>query len=126
MMTKINDNKQKNLNQIRPNLEETFKGSAVKEIISSVLSNILEDQIYSNDKIPEWISKIADDINTQVMNLNMKRYKHIVQTVVVQKGAGCRYISRCRWDSECDSQVTNYFTNESMVCIVTVFGVYLY
>lgn len=48
-------------------------------------------QDYSSDKISEWISQIADNVNTRVKDLNMKRYKHIVQVVIVQKGAGCRY-----------------------------------
>lgn len=38
----------------------------------------------------EWITQIADNVNTKVKDLNMNRYKHIVQVVIVEKGAGCR------------------------------------
>lgn len=43
-----------------------------------------------------------------------------------QTGAGSKYIARCVWDAECDSQISDYFTNEHIVCVVSVFGVYLY
>jgi len=113
--------------QIKPTLKEGFQGPAIKEIISNVLLEVLDGKQYISSQIQEWTSKISDTISTQVKELNMRRYKHIVQVLIAQQtGAGCRYIARCRWDAECDAQVSNYFTNESMACIVTVFGVYMY
>lgn len=57
----------------------------------------------------------------------MARYRHVVQVMLAQQnGAGCKYLARCRWDAECDSQVSAFFSNETLVCVVTVFGVYLY
>ncbi|KAJ6635458.1 Dynein light chain Tctex-type protein 2B [Pseudolycoriella hygida] len=82
---------------------------------------------YEASHIQEWTHKICDTINSRVKELNMRRFKHVVQVVIVQQtGAGCRYIARCRWDAETDAQVSNYFTNESIVCVVTVFAVYVY
>lgn len=43
-----------------------------------------------------------------------------------QTGAGCRYIARCHWDASCDSKVSEQYKSESIVCIVSVFGVYQY
>ncbi len=46
---------------------------------------------YQGNQIQEWTSKICDTINTKVKELNMRKYKHIVQAVIVQQtGAGCR------------------------------------
>lgn len=36
--------KSKNQQKIRPNLDEAFKGSVIKEIISDVLMNVLEGE----------------------------------------------------------------------------------
>lgn len=70
---------------------------------------------------------IADQICNRTKEIEMRRYKHIVQVVLAQQnGAGCKYIARCRWDAESDSQISTYFTNETIACVVTVFGVYLY
>ncbi|KAG4076105.1 hypothetical protein HA402_011451 [Bradysia odoriphaga] len=113
--------------EIKPSQTEGFKQQAVKEIISNVLIEVLDGKQYQSTHIAEWISKISDTISTQLKELNMRRYKHIVQVVILQQtGAGCKYIARCRWDAESDVQVSNYFTNESMACIVTVFGVFMY
>lgn len=57
----------------------------------------------------------------------MTRYKHIVQVIIAQQaGAGCKYIAKCRWDAQCDVQISNIYTNETIACIATVFGIYLY
>lgn len=57
----------------------------------------------------------------------MPRYKHVIQVMLAeQTGSGCRYMARCRWDAETDSKVSEFYQSESLFCIVTVFGVYLY
>lgn len=74
-----------------------------------------------------WTKQIADQINGRIKDLSMRRYKHIVQVMLSQQtGAGSKYIARCVWDAECDSQISDYFTNENIVCVVSVFGVYIY
>lgn len=40
---KIKD-KSSNKNKVRPNLEDAFKGSAIKEIISDVVEDVLEGE----------------------------------------------------------------------------------
>ncbi|XP_059619747.1 dynein light chain Tctex-type protein 2B-like [Phlebotomus argentipes] len=113
--------------QIRPTLENSFQTFQVKEIIKACLARILTDKTYSKDDVASWTKQIAQDVGNQIIELKMKRYKHVVQVALGQQlGAGCKYIARCRWDAECDSQVSDVFTNTSLYCIVTVFGVYLY
>lgn len=74
-----------------------------------------------------WTKTLADEISLKVKDLEMKRYKHVVQVVLGQQlGAGCKYIARCRWDAECDNQMSGEFKNATIFCIVTVFGLYLY
>lgn len=51
----------------------------------------------------------------------------MVQVVIGQQlGAGFKMIGRCRWDSECDNQTSCTFSNSTLFCVVTVFGVYFY
>lgn len=83
------------------------------------------DKTYSTDKVKVWTKSIADDINRAIKESS--RYKNVVQVVITQKlGQGFKFNARCRCDSECDRQITDSFTNDSMTCIVTVFSVYLY
>lgn len=59
--------------------------------------------------------------------MDMPRYKHVVQVHIGQQtGAGCKYIARCLWDAESDNHIEQVFTNASLFCVVTVFGIYLY
>jgi hypothetical protein len=37
-----------------------------------------------------------------------------------------KFTARARWDIDTDRQITESFVNDSIVAIVTVFGVYLY
>lgn len=102
--------------QIKPSQQEGFQPHAIKEIISNVLIDVLDGECmkeaavsveyfeiiiknvlfiagkqYQSSQIEEWTSKISDTISTKVKELNMRRYKHIVQVVIVQQtGAGCR------------------------------------
>lgn len=92
-----------------------------------IINDSVVGKTYSAAKAAEWTRNIADDINLKIKDLDMHRYKHIVQvTVGQQNGAGCRSTARCRWDAECDSMVSESFTNETLFCIVAVFGIYFY
>ncbi|KXJ77541.1 hypothetical protein RP20_CCG007332 [Aedes albopictus] len=109
-----------NTYQMRPTLEQTFKSEKIKQIINAVLHDTLTDAA-------RWTKTLADEISLKVKDLEMKRYKHVVQVVLGQQlGAGCKYIARCRWDAECDNQTSGEFKNATIFCIVTVFGLYLY
>ncbi|CAD7091908.1 unnamed protein product [Hermetia illucens] len=113
--------------QIRPSLSDTFRANRVKEIIQTVLTETLQDKTYDTAEAAELSKQIADQVSSLVRDLNMRRYKHVVQVTLGQQlGSGCRYIARCRWDAECDNQTSDVFTNASLFCICTVFGVYLY
>lgn len=84
-------------------------------------------QTYTAVDAARWTKTLADEISLKVKDLEMKRYKHVVQVVLGQQlGAGCKYIARCRWDAECDNQTSGEFKNATIFCIVTVFGLYLY
>uniref|UniRef100_A0A1Q3FCE9 Putative dynein light chain n=1 Tax=Culex tarsalis TaxID=7177 RepID=A0A1Q3FCE9_CULTA len=113
--------------QMRPTLEQTFKSEKIKQIISTVLNDTLSGQTYTALDAARWTKSLADEISLKVKDLEMKRYKHVVQVVLGQQlGAGCKYIARCRWDAECDNQTSAEFKNATIFCTVTVFGLYLY
>lgn len=68
-----------------------------------------------------------NETNRRIKELEIPRYRHIVQIMLTeQSGAGCRYTARCHWDASCDSKVSEQYKSETIICIVTVFGVYQY
>lgn len=86
------------------------------------------DKTYSVQNVQVWTKQLSDEIIQDLAESNQSsRYKHIVQVVIIENlGQGYKMISRARWDSECDRQVSDSFTNDSLICIATVFGCYLY
>ncbi|KAK4872678.1 hypothetical protein RN001_014707 [Aquatica leii] len=113
--------------QIKPALEDKFKENPVKEIIRSVLTSKLVGKYYDSDNAKKWTISIANDINSKVRELKMKRYKHIVQVIIGElKGAGVKCGVRCLWDSETDGYTSDTFMNETIFCVVVVFAIYLY
>ncbi|KAK5640599.1 hypothetical protein RI129_011410 [Pyrocoelia pectoralis] len=113
--------------QIKPTLEDKFKENPVKEIIRNTVTGKLAGRYYDSDNAKKWTIAIANDVNTKVRELKMKRYKHIVQVTIGElKGAGVKCGVRCLWDSETDGYTSDTFMNETIFCVVVVFAVYLY
>jgi hypothetical protein len=88
--------------------------------------SLILDKSYTVENAKVWTKGIADEINRN-LNHSMQRYKHVVQVLLTQKlGQGFKFTARSRWDTDTDRQITDSFVNDTIVCVVTVFGVYLY
>ncbi|XP_017865276.1 PREDICTED: tctex1 domain-containing protein 2 [Drosophila arizonae] len=113
---------------MRPEFGESFPLPIVKNIINSTMATKLKDKIYDKDIAKIWTREIADEVNQQIAaSPKVKRYKHVVQVMLGQElGAGSTYLSRCCWDCDCDTSVTEVFTNTSLFCVCTVFATYQY
>ncbi|KAH8310289.1 hypothetical protein KR044_000565 [Drosophila immigrans] len=113
---------------MRPAFGESFPLPIVKSIINTAMAEKLKDKIYDKDVAKTWTREIADEVNQQIAaNPKVKRYKHVVQVMLGQElGAGATYLSRCCWDCDCDTSVTEVFSNTSLFCVCTVYGTYQY
>ncbi|KAH8328742.1 hypothetical protein KR074_004365, partial [Drosophila pseudoananassae] len=113
---------------MRPAFGEMFPLPIVKNIMNSVMAEKLREKTYDKDVASKWTSEIADEINQQIAsNPKVKRYKHVVQVMLGQElGAGATYNSRCCWDCDCDTSISEVYSNTSLFCVCTVFGTYQY
>ncbi|XP_030376399.1 tctex1 domain-containing protein 2 [Scaptodrosophila lebanonensis] len=113
---------------MRPAFGEMFPLPIVKSIINTVMAEKLKDKTYDKDTAATWTREIADEVNLQIAaSSKVKRYKHVVQVMLGQElGAGTFYTSRCCWDCDCDTSVSEVFSNTSLFCVCTVFGTYQY
>ena len=113
--------------QMRPKLEEMFKSAKIKDLMINLMQDTLKGKTYNSVEAAEWTKTIADGLNQGIKDLAMKRYKHVVQVAIGQQlGSGYKFAACCRWDAECDCQTSEVFSNASLFCICTVFGIYLY
>lgn len=75
----------------------------------------------------KWSKEISDIVRDKLKELQIPRYKFMVQVVVGErKSQGVRMGCRCLWDSETDNFATAEFSNETIFSTCTAFGVYLY
>ncbi|XP_033166494.1 tctex1 domain-containing protein 2 [Drosophila mauritiana] len=113
---------------MRPAFGEMFPLPTIKSIMNNVMTEKLKDKTYDKDVAKKWTSEIADEVNQQIASSSkVKRYKHVVQVMLGQElGAGATYNSRCCWDCDCDTSVSEVFSNTSLFCVCTVFGTYQY
>ena len=93
--------------------------------IQQITSQVLEGKRYSPGKVGEWI----EVINNQIID-NLKKispnFKYLSNCLIHQKtGAGLHYNCISHWDTKHDGVCTIKYENESMTCIVVVFGMSL-
>ncbi|XP_053948167.1 dynein light chain Tctex-type protein 2B [Anastrepha ludens] len=114
--------------RMKPSLRELFPASQIKQIIQTTIYDKLQGKVYNADEARKWTQEISDAVSLAVKEkVQMPHFKHVVQVSLGQQlGAGCRYIAKCCWDAEADSYASDVFTNASIFCVCTVFGVYLY
>lgn len=84
-----------------------------EKIVADTFNEELKDQTYDEDYAADWSTSISDKIRDAVTaNLNIPRYKVVVQTTIGQmRDQGIRVASRCLWDVSRDNYASCYYTN---------------
>ncbi|CAB3257271.1 unnamed protein product [Arctia plantaginis] len=115
------------LYEVRPGLGQKFQAANVKDIILTTMQQQLMGRQYRADQAPQWAKTIANGVRQRVQELDMKRYKILVQTTLIEmKGAGVKCGQRCIWDPETDDYIDDSYKNDTIYCYTIVYGVYMY
>ena len=67
---------------IRPNFKHKFRPVAVREVISTVLSQNLTDKTYNSEEVPDLTRNLAEKIKEAVKDLGYDRYRLMVQVCI--------------------------------------------
>ncbi|XP_056270714.1 dynein light chain Tctex-type protein 2B [Pseudoliparis swirei] len=112
---------------IRPNHQHKFKPAIVKTCIREIVRERLSGMQYDPEGVPELSRSLAECIKDKVKNAGFDRYKLVVQVVIgEQRGQGVKMSSRSLWDADTDNYAEDVFMNDSLFCLVAVFGSYYY
>ncbi|CAH8605655.1 unnamed protein product [Schistosoma curassoni] len=113
---------------IKPQFDQKFRPWAVRSIISQLLKERLEREVYSPENTHEKCISLADEIKRLLRkSLSLRRYRYLVQVIIGEKkGQGVKMARRCYWDSDTDNCADASFVNDSLFCVASVFGVYSY
>ena len=113
--------------QTKPKQKEKFKPGKSKELIKEILQQKLKTATYQAEAVQSLCKDIAESVKWKLKDLNLPRYKYIVQVNIgEQRGQGIRIGSKCFWDFDTDYVASESYINDSLFCLVTVFAVYLY
>ncbi|KAK9499220.1 hypothetical protein O3M35_002298 [Rhynocoris fuscipes] len=92
-------------------LYNTFKGKQYQDI----------------DNHGKVIRTLANDIRKEIEGVFNERFKYVVQVILGEhKLAGVQSIFRAIWDPNCDNYMSEKFENDSIFCLITIFGTYMY
>uniref|UniRef100_A0A7S2S8M8 Dynein light chain n=1 Tax=Rhizochromulina marina TaxID=1034831 RepID=A0A7S2S8M8_9STRA len=113
--------------QIRPAYKQRVSVAAMKTIIDTVMKEELEGKTYAVDQAQVQTKHISDEIRNRLKALDLPRYKFMVQVVLGEmRLEGVRMGCRTFWDAETDAHATSNYMNDSLFCVATAYGVYLY
>lgn len=101
--------------------------SEIKEtahrIAEGVIDNALGKRVYNSKEVQNWVNSISDNVIKSMTDYN-KNFKFMVTCIIMQKNdAGLNVASTCYWNSQVDGYCTVKWENNTMFCIVNVFGV---
>ncbi|XP_069009001.1 dynein light chain Tctex-type protein 2B [Embiotoca jacksoni] len=112
---------------IRPNHQHKFKPAIVKECVREIVRERLSGVQFDPDNVSQLTCSLADCVKDKVKNAGLDKYKLIVQVVIgEQRGQGVKISSRCSWDADTDNYAEEVYMNDSLFCVVAVFGSYYY
>ncbi|XP_023146337.1 dynein light chain Tctex-type 1 isoform X1 [Amphiprion ocellaris] len=100
----------------------TFVVDEVRKIINEAVESVIGGNVYQHSRVKQWNSSVTEQCLSQLSKLG-KPFKYIVNCIIMQKtGAGLQTACACFWDNSTDGNCAVKWENESMYCIVTVFG----
>ncbi|CAG9313174.1 unnamed protein product [Blepharisma stoltei] len=105
--------------------QESF--SALKNDVNSraqqTINGLLGNKEYNQEEVPQWTAHLSEEIVKSLKELS-SNFKYCVSCVILQKGdAGMHMSSTCFWDSNLDGSVAIKWENNSMHCIVNIYGI---
>jgi dynein light chain Tctex-type 1 len=104
---------------------DEFFVEAAEAIVKSQIGSILNDVSYNSEKVNDWSNNIIDSSLKGLQSLNHPYKYAITATLMEKNGAGL--VSACSsfWDVRCDGLCKVSWQNNTMHCLVAVFGMSL-
>lgn len=99
-----------------------FSVEDVEGIVRSAIHNSLNEHSYNSKKVNEWTNNIVTNCLKDLQAL-ARPFKYIITCIIMQKtGAGLNTTASMFWDTTKDGYCKVPWQNQTMHCIVTVYG----
>ena len=97
----------------------------VNDTAYRTVAGILEGKEYAAEKAPRWSQEIGE-ATVEALQAGNGNFKYIVSCTLSQKvGGGLHFSSTTYWDQSKDGSATVRWENDSLTCILIVYGVAL-
>ena len=104
---------------------EEFLVEDVETVIKSSIGTVLNDIMFTPQKVNDWSNNIISGALKGLQSLN-RPYKYALTVIIMQKnGAGLTSAASTFWDVSKDGLCKVTWENSTMHCIVTVYGMSL-
>lgn len=104
--------------------DKTVNISRVKAIVKRNLQ-VLENEEYDAKKSRDLSKSLSNAILQEVKMLGILRYRFVCTVTIGElRGQAIRMASRCVWDIETDTFISETIHNQSLFAVGTVYGVY--
>lgn len=102
--------------------EVEFSVDVVESIVKNQIGLFLNDVSFNSEKVNDWSNNIIDTSLKALQALN-RPYKYSITTILMEKNGAC-LVSACSsyWDERCDGLCKVSWQNNTMHCLVTVYG----
>ncbi|EAY20177.1 Tctex-1 family protein [Trichomonas vaginalis G3] len=87
------------------------------------IQGALNDQIYDDAKVEEWGSTIVKNVLSEMKELCKSKYKFVTNIMIFSRNKQC--IHECQmayYDNQKDVKITTKWANETMQCILSLWG----
>ncbi|XP_031558813.1 tctex1 domain-containing protein 1-B-like [Actinia tenebrosa] len=104
--------------------DKTVNETKVRQIIKRNLQ-VLENETYDPKCCRDLSKSLSNGILRELKMLGIARYKFVCTVTIGQlRGQTLRVASRCIWDHELDSFVSESLKNKTLFAVATVYGIY--
>ena len=100
-----------------------FNTEDIEVFAKKAVAGVLTDQAYNNKKVNEWTNSIVTSCLKDLQHYG-RPFKYMVTCIIMQNnGAGLNTTTSMFWDASKDGYCKATFKNETIHCILTIFGV---
>jgi len=105
--------------------DKSFSGlkTEIQTLVKVTVESVLNDKSYKAEQVKGWCEEIIRQILRELAKEQYQPFKYMANCLVLSKRSnGVHTVTMSLWDPQNDGSVTEQWSNESMQCIVTVWG----
>jgi dynein light chain Tctex-type 1 len=95
----------------------------IQSLVKTIVGTTLQDRDYKPDQVKGWCEEVIQAILRELAKDQFQPFKYLANCLVLSKHSnGVHTVTMSLWDPQNDGSVTEQWSNNSMQCIVTVWG----